>query len=111
MSWFSLNPKRALQKVSSKKELQSQLKEIFDGFPDKSESLLIVADDDWRVGSKEPWIIKVNDNNYNWITKNYTGGKFTGGKKLYTIMMGNDSNIRWRKTKVTLSSPNTQMQS
>ena len=45
MSWFSLNPKRALQKVSSKKELQSQLKEIFDSLPDKSESLLAVADD------------------------------------------------------------------
>tara|TARA_Y100000992_G_C21245801_1_gene483230 strand:+ start:54 stop:1535 length:1482 start_codon:yes stop_codon:yes gene_type:complete len=110
MSWFSLNPKRALQKVSSKKGLQSQLKEIFDSFPDKSESLLAVADDDWKVNSREPWIIKVNAKNYDWITKNYTGGKFTGGKKLYTIMMGNDINIRWRKTKVTPSSPNTQMQ-
>ena len=62
------------------------------------------------MGSREPWIIKVNAKNYDWITKNYTGGKFTGGKKLYTIMMDDDINIRWRKTKVTPSSPNTQMQ-
>lgn len=110
MSWFSLNPDRAVKKVSSKKQLQKELKEIFGGFPDKGESLLAVADDDWRVGSRDPWIIKVNSKNYDWITKTYTGGKFTGSKKLYTIRMGNDIDIRWRKTKVTPSSPNTQMQ-
>ena len=110
MSWFSLNPDRAIKKVSSKKQLQRELKEIFGGFPDKGESLLAVADDDWRVGSRDPWVIKVNAKNYDWITKTYTGGKFTGSKKLYTIRMGNDIDIRWRKTKVTPSSPNTQMQ-
>ena len=110
MSWFSLNPERSLKKVSSKKGLQKELKEIFDGFPDKSESLLAVADDDWRVSSKDPWVIKVNSKNYDWITKNYPGGKFTDAKKLYTVRMGNDVDIRWRKTKVGISAPSTQMQ-
>lgn len=110
MSWFSLNPERALKKVSSKRGLQGELKNIFSGFPDKSESLLAVADDDWRVGSKDPWVIKVNAKNYDWITKNYPGGKFTDGKKLYTLRMGNDTDIRWRKTKVGYSAPSTQMQ-
>jgi len=110
MSWFSLNPERALKKVTSKKGLYGELKEIFSGFPDKSESLLAVADDDWRVGSKDPWIIKVNAKNYDWIIKNYPGGKFTDARKLYTIRMSNDTDIRWRKTKVGYSSPSTQMQ-
>ena len=110
MSWFSLNPERSLKKVSSKKGLQKELKEIFDGFPDKSESLLAVADDDWRVSSKDPWVIKVNAKNYEWITKNYSGGIFTDSKKLYTLRMGNDTIVRWRKTKVGISTPSTQMQ-
>ena len=67
MAWFSLNPERALKKVSSKKGLQKQLADTFKNLPDKSEGLLAVADDDWNGTVSQPWVIKINAKNYDWI--------------------------------------------
>ena len=118
MAWFSLNPERAIKKASSYKELQKQLKETFKSLPDKSQSLLAVADDDWNGTRRQPWVIKLNDKNYNWVVNKspiWSGERknpkaFKSSKKLYSVIGGNDIMITWRKTKVGYSAPNTQMQ-
>ena len=115
MAWFSLNPNRALQKIQSKKALYKQLKNTFGNLPDKSEDLIAVADDDWSVNSREPWVIKVNDKNYKWITTksdwwSKAQGKFTKNGKLYTVTGPDDVILRWRSTAVKMSTPTTQMQ-
>ena len=114
MAWFSLSPELTLKKVNSKAGIKKDLKDTFDKLPDKSETLLAVADDDWSGKPNDPWVIKINTKNYNWITTKSPiwagGGKFTDSKKLYTVVGGNDITIRWRKTKVAYSLPSTQMQ-
>lgn len=110
MPWFSLGPENSLKKVSSKKGFQKELKEIFDGFPDNSDSLYSVADDDWQVTSNKSWVIKVNLKNYQWITKNYTGGVFTSSNKIYTLRMKDSISVSWRNSTVKYSTPSTQMQ-
>ncbi len=118
MAWFSLNPERALKKVSSKRGIYNELEETFKDLPDKTESLLAVADDDWNINSSQPWVIKLNAKNYDWVVNKspiWSGGSkdfknFKSGKKLYTQLGGNDVKITWRKTKVGYSTPNTRMQ-
>ena len=118
MAWFSLNPERAIKKASAHKELQKQLKETFKSLPDKSQSLLAVADDDWNGTRRQPWVIKLNDKNYNWVVNKspiWSGERknpkaFKSSKKLYSVIGGNDIMITWRKTKVGYSAPSTQMQ-
>ena len=91
MAWFSLNPERAIKKASAHKELQKQLKETFKSLPDKSQSLLAVADDDWNGTRRQPWVIKLNDKNYNWVvnkspiwsSENKNPKAFKDSKKLF----------------------------
>ena len=118
MAWFSLNPERALKKVSSKKGLQKQLADTFKNLPDKSEGLFAVGDDDWNGTASQPWVIKINAKNYDWIVNKspiWSVGKdnpknFKDAKKLYSVRGANDIVITWRKTKVGYSAPNTRMQ-
>lgn len=118
MAWFSLSPKDMLKKAGTKTQLKNELATTFASFPDKSQSLLAVGDADWNGSHTQAWIIKVNAKNHDWIVNKSpiwsvekTNPKaFKDGKKLYTVMGGNDIKITWRKTKVSPSKPTTQMQ-
>ena len=78
--------------------------ETLRSLPDKTGGF--IADRYWNLGSKKPWVIKLNAKNYEYITKksNYwstAGGKYTDGNKLYTVSWPNSPNpiqIKWRKS-------------
>ena len=115
--WFSLTRSQALSRVRSNIELHKQMVQTLRSLPDRSGGF--IADRDWKLGDKKPWVIKLNAKNYEYITNkskywSNAGGKYTDKNKLYTVSWPNSPNpiqIRWRKsTKIAASKAATKEQ-
>tara|TARA_B100000287_G_C20610942_1_gene772018 strand:+ start:53 stop:1552 length:1500 start_codon:yes stop_codon:yes gene_type:complete len=102
--WFSLTRSQALNKVRANIDLHRQLMETMRTLPDRSGGF--IADRDWKLGDKKPWVIKLNTKNYEYVTKksqywSKAGGKYDKSQKLYTVSWPGTPNpiqIRWRKS-------------
>ena len=115
--WFSLSRSEVIKKIRSNIGFHKQMVETLRSLPDKTGGF--IADRDWKLGTKKPWVIKLNDKNYEYITKkskywSTAGGKYTDGNKLYTVSWPNSPNpiqIRWRKSsKISASKAATKEQ-
>ena len=100
--WFSLGRSKILNTVRPHPELHAAMSATLRNLPVKKGG--VIADRDWKVGDNKTWTIKLEEQNFEYITQKipyWSGGKLNKSKKIYTITIPHTPKhikIAWRKS-------------